>query len=128
MKLFSYFKVDTLKEQIHLTDYNNTNILQPSVLLAKEKMVQLYKSAFDFFSSVLSLHAANSLNSINTINTKDFSGANLHGFDIELNQVEVGSYGNRYIEYDTPNTVNKKILIAYGTGIAEPRFSQNIIY
>lgn len=42
------------------------------------------------------------------------SVATEHGFDLELNRVEVGSYGVREIP---------DFFWAYGTGLAEPRFS-----
>lgn len=42
-----------------------------------------------------------------------------HGWDLELNGIEIGSYGYRYAEGIG--------YWAYGTGLAEPRFSQALV-
>lgn len=42
------------------------------------------------------------------------------GFDWKVGDIEIGSYGNRLWS----NTKHNKIAWSYGTGLAEPRFSQ----
>lgn len=43
-------------------------------------------------------------------------------FDIEINGIEVGSYGIRTIKFEN----GEEFSYAYGTGLAEPRFSQAV--
>lgn len=103
VELFSYQKIVHPNESIQIIDN------------AYQKMLNIYNCALDFFHLLL---PENSNNIINTIELSN------HSLDINLNDIEVGSYGNRLIQ--TEHHKNNHIVISYGTGLAEPRFSQNL--
>lgn len=56
---------------------------------------------------------------------KEFLGGHIvstaDGFDLEINNIEIGSYGYRSIQ--NPYLNSKTLHWSYGTGLAEPRYS-----
>jgi hypothetical protein len=67
---------------------------------AIESLQRISASAWNFFQTLTTGH-------LNIVQTEI-------GHDIELNSIEIGSYGWRQ---------HRDIIWAYGTGLAEPRFS-----
>lgn len=122
IELFSYITLDNIN--LNKEDLNHLAFLKS---MAKKESCSLHDMAFNFFNSALPINQNNDLKSIEL---EDVGVNNFNCMDIELNNTEVGSYGNRIIQCDTNHhlklTENKTILISYGTGLAEPRFSQNL--
>lgn len=71
-----------------------------------ENLNDVIKTAFDFFASFISKCC------LDIVEKKEKD--NSISFDIELNGIEIGSYGIRHCEF---------VSWIYGTGLAEPRFS-----
>jgi hypothetical protein len=106
VELFSYIKIDCISKLAH-----DQHLVEQS----HQKMLMIHQHAFNFFNTLVANKTHNTLESV-VMNDKSI--------DIELNQVEVGSYGNRII--CTEKEFNNNIIVSYGTGLAEPRFSQNL--
>jgi len=98
-----------------MSDYLEDNFLNEGVL--DNTLKHVIQLALNFFikynpHSEVSKWGANRSNDLKCVNTEQ-------GFDIELKNIELGSYGIR-------KDVAKKLCWIYGTGLAEPRFSKAI--
>lgn len=71
--------------------------------ISNDELDKLVDICYKFFSNYI-----NDKNLLNVIKTSE-------GYDIELNKIEIGSYGIRECEF---------LSWIYGTGVAEPRFSK----
>ena len=91
---------DEIEDELHKKSFMKVELI--SIDRDPMSVIDLYQDAFSFFKDNMAVGS-----SIKMVNTED-------GFDICINGIEVGSYGRRQYE---------NFYWSYGTGLAEPRFS-----
>ena len=95
------FRDEVKCDEIHFPYFFKVELISINSKSPEWDMDQCIDHAQDFFT-------ANCNDKIEIVKTKD-------GFDLNLNNIEIGSYGIRSYE---------GFQWVYGTGLAEPRFSQ----